>query len=163
MGVKSTFKHRVATMPVLTVANQGGSDIHLWIWIVQVGLFISLISLVIFLPYLSRAEKAVSFSKRENTEPPTIHTVDLNMVGAWCKGLLVHDETPLSDVVYDLERYLGIDITITDIALGYYPVSAVLQVKEKSKILNALVNTFNLEIDRDSKNQVTIKKNLLRN
>lgn len=100
----------------------------------------------------------ISVNRYDDSGSTPVNQINTETVGAWRKGMLIYDKTPLQDVTDDLERYLDLNIAIMDLAINEYPVTAIFQIKEKMQILTALSNALNLKITQVSRDQIIIKQ-----
>jgi transmembrane sensor len=67
---------------------------------------------------------------------------------AWRDGLLVFEDTPLSEVVRQVNRYRSGDIVLTNSAIGHRPVNAVLHTAQIENAVSQIQQLLNLEVRR---------------
>ena len=76
------------------------------------------------------------------------HEADLGQVEAWRRDRLVFHETPLAEVVADLERYRGGRIVMTDARLHGIPVTAVFDARQADEALDTIADSLSLRLRR---------------
>jgi ferric-dicitrate binding protein FerR (iron transport regulator) len=74
--------------------------------------------------------------------------VNVDRYMAWTEGRLVFDDTPLREVIPELERWYDLDITITDASLGDRRFVATLREGAATSALELLAISLNLRIER---------------
>jgi transmembrane sensor len=80
--------------------------------------------------------------------PGDVREADLAMVEAWRQDRLAFHETPLVDVVADLQRYRMGRIVLTEARLGEIPVSAVFEAGQADAAIDTLAATLPIRIRR---------------
>ena len=73
---------------------------------------------------------------------------DLAQVEAWRRDRLIFHETPLSEVVADLERYRGGRIVMTDARLRDIPVTAVFDARQADAALDTIASSLAIRLRR---------------
>lgn len=77
-----------------------------------------------------------------------VREADLAMVEAWRQDRLAFHETPLGDVVADLQRYRMGRIVLTEARLGDIPVSAAFEASQADAAIDALTATLPIHARR---------------
>lgn len=77
-----------------------------------------------------------------------VRDVDLAQVEAWRRDRLVFHDTPLGDVIADLERYHAGRIVMTDQRLREMPVTAVFDTGQADAALESIANLLRLRVRR---------------
>jgi len=77
-----------------------------------------------------------------------VREADLAMVEAWRQGRLAFRETPLGDVIADLQRYRVGRIVLTEARLGDIPVSAAFEASQADAAIDALASTLPIRARR---------------
>jgi transmembrane sensor len=91
---------------------------------------------------LSAGEVAVA----EPARPLVVRAVDSRQVASWTGGLLVFNDTPLSDAVAEINRYNTRPIAIADTAVGAYRVSGVFKSNDPEYFSRAMAEVLPIEI-----------------
>ena len=73
---------------------------------------------------------------------------DLAQVEAWRRDRLIFHETPLGEVIADLERYRGGRIVMTDARLRDIPVTAVFDARQADAALDTIASTLAIRLRR---------------
>lgn len=73
---------------------------------------------------------------------------DLAQVEGWRHDRLVFHETPLGEVIADLERYRGGRIVVTDVRLSRIPVTAVFDARQADAALETIANSLAIRLRR---------------
>lgn len=68
---------------------------------------------------------------------------------AWKTGLLVYEDTPLNEVLHDLNRVYGINITVEDPSILDYRITSTFDKDPEETIINVICITFNLNYVKD--------------
>ncbi len=74
--------------------------------------------------------------------------VDLAAHTAWTEGRLEFDETPLSQVARELERWYDLDITIADSSLGHALLTASFENQPLNEVLSVVTRTLDIRYTR---------------
>jgi transmembrane sensor len=82
----------------------------------------------------------------EPAKPLVVHAIDAQQIASWKGGLLVFNDTPLSDAVAEINRYTLRPIAIADIAIGAYRVSGVFESNNPKNFAQAMGEVFPIEI-----------------
>ena len=77
-----------------------------------------------------------------------VHDADLGQVEAWRRDRLVFHETPLGDVIADLERYRGGRIVVTDARVRGIPVTAVFDARQADAALDTIASSLPIRLYR---------------
>jgi transmembrane sensor len=91
---------------------------------------------------LSAGEVAVV----EPAKPMVIRPIDARLVGSWAGGLLVFNDTPLSDAVAEINRYNTRPIAIAEAAVGAYRVSGVFKSNDPAHFSRAMAEVLPIEV-----------------
>ncbi|HEU6453013.1 MAG TPA: FecR domain-containing protein [Gemmatimonadaceae bacterium] len=75
--------------------------------------------------------------------------VDLATHTAWTEGRLEFDETPLSQVARELERWYDLDITIADSSLGHAVLTASFENQPLNEVLSVVTRTLDIRYTRN--------------
>jgi transmembrane sensor len=87
----------------------------------------------------------------------TVRQVDADRYLGWMDGRIIFDETPLSQVSRDLERWFGIDMEIGDTSLENLRLTAELSSRSLSHVLSVISHTLEVEYEMDD-DRVLINK-----
>lgn len=79
----------------------------------------------------------------------TVRQVDADKFLGWMDGKILFDETPLSQVSRDLERWFGIDMEIRDASLENLRLTAELSSRSLSHVLSVISHTLDVEYEMD--------------
>jgi transmembrane sensor len=82
----------------------------------------------------------------EPARPLVVRTIDPSQVASWKGGLLVFNDTPLSDAVAEINRYNMRPIAIADTAVGAYRVSGVFKSNDPEYFSRAMTEVLPIEI-----------------
>jgi transmembrane sensor len=104
---------------------------------------------------LSAGEVAVV----EPAKPSVIRTIDTGQVDSWTGGLLVFNDTPLSDAVAEINRYNTRPIAIADAAVGAYRVSGVFKSNDPEHFSRAMAEVLPIEITPAPDGTLTLRAN----
>jgi ferric-dicitrate binding protein FerR (iron transport regulator) len=74
--------------------------------------------------------------------------VDVSAHTAWTEGRLEFDETPLSQVAHELERWYDLDITIADSSLGDAVLTASFENQPLNEVLSVVTRTLDIRYTR---------------
>ena len=77
----------------------------------------------------------------------TEQNVDLDIQLAWLEGRLVFKNTPLREVVQELDRWYDADITIGDSALADHPITASLANVPLSQVVSLLASAMDARVE----------------
>jgi len=77
-----------------------------------------------------------------------VRDADLRQVEAWRRDRLVFQESPLGDVIADLERYRGGRIVVTDARLRDIPVTAVFDAGQADAALDTIASSLPIRLRR---------------
>jgi transmembrane sensor len=83
-----------------------------------------------------------------DNQPAQVREVDIKRQLAWQNGLLIFVQTPMAEVVAELNRYRAGRIIITDANLQSRPITAVFNVDHLEDAIQALENTLNIRARR---------------
>lgn len=97
-------------------------------------------------PALVRAGLGLRYAPGRPTQSP--HVVDIQAATAWERGKLIFNQTPLSQVVAEVGRYMRGSVVIANEGDGLRPVSGVFDLAEPGEILRILARTMGLNIIR---------------
>jgi len=78
----------------------------------------------------------------------TVRDADLDQVEAWRRDRLVFRNTPLGEVIDDLERYRGGRIVLTDARLRTFPVTGAFDARGADAALDAIAKALPLRVTR---------------
>ena len=78
--------------------------------------------------------------------PLVVKAVDSRQIASWRDGLLVFNDTPLSDAVAEINRYNTRTIAIADTAVGAYRVSGVFKSNDVEHFARAMAEVFPIEV-----------------
>jgi len=78
----------------------------------------------------------------------TVRDADLDQVEAWRRDRLVFRNTPLGEVIDDLERYRGGRIVLTDARLRTFPVTGSFDARGADAALDAIAKALPLRVTR---------------
>ncbi len=95
---------------------------------------------------------------QDRTRPLRVDRIEADAVGAWRRGMLVYDHTPLSQVLDDLCRNLGLKFNVLDPDLNSTPVTAAFQLQRGSEIVEILGEVSGADIVWQSSDQAVLKK-----
>ena len=102
---------------------------------------------------LSAGEVAVV----ESARPSVVRTIDSREVASWTGGLLVFNDTPLSDAVAEINRYNTRPIAIADTAVGAYRVSGVFKSNDPEYFSRAMAEVLPIEITHMPDGTLTLR------
>ena len=102
---------------------------------------------------LSAGEAAVV----EPARPLVVRTIDSRQVASWTDGLLVFNDTRLSDAVAEINRYNTRPIAIADIAVGAYRVSGVFKSNDPEYFSRAMAEVLPIEITHMPDGTLTLR------
>jgi transmembrane sensor len=77
-----------------------------------------------------------------------VREADLAQVEAWRRDRLIFHETPLGEVIADLERYRGGRIVMTDARLRDIPVTAVFDARQADAALDTIASSLAIRLRR---------------
>ena len=77
--------------------------------------------------------------------------VDVSRYTAWTEGRLEFVNTPLSEVVSQLERWYDLDITLVDSGLSARPLTATLGHQSTDEMLQLLAASLDVRVQRDGR------------
>lgn len=77
-----------------------------------------------------------------------VHDADISHVEAWRRDRLIFYETPLGEVIADLERYRGGRIVMTDARLRGIPVTAVFDARQADAALDTIADSLSIRVRR---------------
>ena len=103
---------------------------------------------------LKPSEKAI-YHKIEDAV--TVKGVDTNLFTSWKEGVLIYDETPLSQVIKDLERTYNITFTVTSETIRNYKFNGVFDNLSVDQILEILELSSPIKYNKD-KNKIILKE-----
>ena len=75
-----------------------------------------------------------------------VRTIDTADVAAWRDGLLVYVDTPLKDIIGDLNRYHAGEIELADRALGELPYTAAFQADQVDSVVSMIAASLELDV-----------------
>ena len=93
---------------------------------------------------LSAGELAVA----ETAQPMVVRTIDSRQVATWKGGLLVFNDTQLSEAVAEINRYNTRPIAIADAEVGAYRVSGVFKSNDPEFFSRAMAEVLPIEVAR---------------
>ena len=102
---------------------------------------------------LSAGETAVV----EPARPSAVRMIDSRQVASWTGGLLVFNDTPLSDAVAEINRYNTRPIAIADTAVGAYRVSGVFKSNDVEYFSRAMAEVLPIEITHMPDGTLTLR------
>jgi transmembrane sensor len=91
------------------------------------------------------------------TRPSVVRAVDVRQVASWKGGVLVFNDTPLSDAVAEINRYTLRPIAIADTAVGSYRVSGVFKTNDPERFSTAMADLFPIEVTHASNGAPTLR------
>ncbi|UNY99165.1 DUF4974 domain-containing protein [Zhouia spongiae] len=99
------------------------------------------------------------FNKKEKTI--NVKEVETSQVTSWKQGLLVFDNSPMSDVIKSIERWYGVKISIEDNSINDYSFSGKFKRLDKiEEVLEMLKTASSINYNYEKKsNAITLKKN----
>ena len=86
-----------------------------------------------------------------------INTFETDIAATWRHGYLHFSQTPLEDVVSDLNRYFSPQITLGDPKLGAAPVSGRIELDDQEVAIRAISVALSLEADRSSAGAIILR------
>lgn len=96
-----------------------------------------------------------------NNKKKTIHVkaVTTSTVTSWKQGVLVFDNSPISEVIKDIERWYGVKITIEDDSINNYTFSGKFKRLNKiEEVLEMLKTASSINYHYEQKNNIIILK-----
>lgn len=84
----------------------------------------------------------------DDLRQPWRHQVDVRALGAWQQGVLLYQNTPLAQVVLDLNRYSQERIVLTNAALRGHAVTGTFRIDDTATALRALEHSLGLRVTR---------------
>ncbi len=106
--------------------------------------------------YLDAGEYLVS-QRNTPKEVESISIAELQRKLSWRNGMLDFSNTPLSEVIEDLNRYSSLNIVIADSELNNLKFGGMFRVNEMNSLFEALETTFNINVNYD-KNSIHLSK-----
>ena len=113
-------------------------------------------------PMMLRAGQGVTVSLEQDLRPAVPETIvvhserEIQRTLAWREGLLDFSRTPLKDVVAEVSRHTALQIEIADPALGELKFDGMFRVGQVDQLLQALGDTFNVNVERIDANHVRL-------
>jgi transmembrane sensor len=101
---------------------------------------------------LSAGELAVA----ETARPMVVRAIDARQVATWKGGLLVFNDTRLSEAVAEINRYNTQPIAIADIEVGAYRVSGVFKSNDPEFFSRAMAEVLPIQVVRASDGSLTL-------
>ena len=86
------------------------------------------------------------------------HVDDLSRYSAWMQGRLVFDEAPLRDVVRELERTFGVQITVDDSLASHQHVSGNFNNVPVDQVLEEITRTIGAQFEHRGRAVVISRK-----
>ena len=86
-----------------------------------------------------------------------INAFDTNIAATWRHGYLYFDQTPLENVVTDLNRYFSPKIELGDAVLGAAPVSGRIELDDQDVAIRAISVALSLEADRTEAGKIVLR------
>lgn len=77
-------------------------------------------------------------------------------VTSWRRGLAYHENTPLSEVIADLNRYFSIELALGDSTLNDIPVTGGFDTKDQSVAVEALSIALSLRAESESDSRIVL-------
>ncbi|RYE03873.1 MAG: DUF4974 domain-containing protein, partial [Sphingomonadales bacterium] len=102
---------------------------------------------------LSAGEAVVA----EPARPLVARAVDASQIASWKGGLLVFNDTPLSEAIAEINRYTVRPIAIADAAIGKYRVSGVFKSNDPEHFSQAMTEVFPLEVTHATDGAPTLR------
>jgi transmembrane sensor len=102
---------------------------------------------------LSAGELAVA----ETARPTVVRAIDARQVASWKGGLLVFNDTRLSEAVAEINRYNSEPIAVADPAVGAYRVSGVFKSNDPEFFSRAMAEVLPIEVARTSDGSLVLK------
>jgi transmembrane sensor len=93
----------------------------------------------------------------EPAGPLVVRTIDPSQVASWKGGLLVFNDTPLSDAVAEINRYNTRPIAIADTSVGAYRVSGVFKSNDPEYFSRAMTEVLPIEITPSPDGALTLR------
>ncbi|WP_417625118.1 FecR family protein [Paremcibacter congregatus] len=94
-----------------------------------------------------RPEQSVTV-RGGNLEP--VQAIERDTIATWVEGRLTYKQTPLRDVVADMQRYMDHPIRVADGALMNLPVTATFQVVDVETVLENFSHILPIEVRKTS-------------
>ena len=95
--------------------------------------------------HLTSGQRAIG---REGSTHEIVEHVNSARALAWREGYLIYDNTPLSSVVNDLNRYFAIHIALADSGVAIRRFSGVLRIDNESAVLARIAQFLHLRAER---------------
>lgn len=104
----------------------------------------------------SKGERVVTAGEAVNASATAIEAIPLDVAAnAWMRGEMVFVNTPLRDVVKEMQRWYGIDIRLDDSTLGDELVTATLRSQNPQEAVRIITVIFGVRVAHNG-NTVTI-------
>ncbi len=87
---------------------------------------------------------------RQQQPPESPRTVDAGQLLAWLEGKIVFDQTPLVEVIAELQRVYNVSIELSNPALGQSTITGSFQNKSIESVLASICLTLNLQYKKDA-------------
>ncbi len=97
---------------------------------------------------LTKGQKAVRAHK---TEAILVANVDISNISTWRDGVLVFENTPLSGIVPELNRYFETPIILADARTAALTFSGVLNISDQDKMIGSIEALLPVSVKRDNK------------
>ncbi|MDZ7288383.1 MAG: FecR domain-containing protein [candidate division KSB1 bacterium] len=86
--------------------------------------------------------------RKENPEPPRM--VDAEHLLGWLEGMIVFDQTPLAEVIAELQRVYNISIELSNPALGQATITGSFRHKPIESVLTSICLALNLQYTKEA-------------
>ncbi len=91
---------------------------------------------------------------RKDGAPASPQSVDAGHLLAWREGKIIFDETPLAEVLAELQRVYNVTITLANPALGAHTITGSFHQKPVASVLASICLTLNLQFAQQGNNYV---------
>jgi len=92
--------------------------------------------------------------KEEKLTVKFVETEEEQKIMDWKAGNFVFNDTPLSDIIYDLKDEYGLDVVMTDSALSQKRITAKVSGRDVTVLLKVLSEVLNIKINQTGKQVV---------
>lgn len=92
--------------------------------------------------------KGQASSVTQNFDPGLPEEVNSDYLLGWMSGKLVFDETPLSEIVAELERFYDVPISAENINLNSYTLTGSFKNRDVDSVLTMICLTLNLDFEK---------------
>ena len=92
--------------------------------------------------------KGQASSVMQNFDPGLPEEVNTDYLLGWMSGKLVFDETPLSEIVAELERFYDVPISVENSKLNSYTLTGSFKNRDVDSVLTMICLTLNLDFEK---------------